>query len=124
MDYRSDIRILLTNKDYFDLKDECIAKYGDNSHFNKLDREETRKDCNGKRYIYFGWDCIEWHINFNNEDRKEVDLIEERLREFEEYHKVRIGEDIIEDIEEEYHLEDSLVEPIHIIRAFVEEEIE
>jgi len=119
MGYRSDIRFLIPLTDYEKLKSDCKAKYGEDSYFNFLDKEEIRKSGDGKEYMYFGWDCIKWYANMSDDDYREIDDIEEAVYEFDEYQKVRIGEEY-SDIEEDWNLKDSSVDCIRIIRAFDE----
>ena len=76
MGYRSDVRFLVPLADYQKLKDDCQAKYGDDSYFSCLDREDIRKDYQGKEFMYFGWNDIKWYTNQNDRNYQELDDIE------------------------------------------------
>jgi len=119
MGYTSDIRFLVPLADYTKMKGDCQAKYGDGSLFISLNKEEIRKDGDGKEFMYFGWNCIKWYTNLNDGDYREIDDIEEAVYGCGQYHKVRIGEDC-SDIEEDFDLGNSSVDCIEITRGFDE----
>jgi len=120
MGYRSDIRFLVPVEDYAKLKGNCLTKYGDYSYFNCLDKEAVRKCEDGKEFMYFGWNCINWYTNLSESDYQELDDIEDAVMEFEQYQVVRIGEGY-EDIKDDWNLGDTCIESIGIIRAFDEQ---
>jgi len=120
MGYSSDIRFLVPLPDYAKLKSDCQDKYGENSYFNYLEKEEIRKSDDGKEFMYFGWDRIKWYTDMNDSGYQELDDIEDAVRKFEEYHKIRIGESY-DDIEEDYSLGESSVDCIGLVRAFEED---
>ena len=119
MGYTSDIRFLVPLTDYAKLKGDCQIKYGDGSYFNFLDKEEIRKSAEGKEYMYFGWNSIKWYTDMRERDYQELDDVEEAVYGFDEYQKIRIGEEY-SDIESDWNLGDSSVDCIQIIRKFDE----
>jgi hypothetical protein len=114
MGYYSDVRILIEEKDFDDLYKQATTTYGEGSLLNFLDvkqrRQVTDENNNTFKYVYFGWNCIKFHF-------AEADFIENFVLMLEEYHIVRIGEEL-DDIVEYHNLNKSNVDCIQIIRGF------
>jgi len=116
MGYRSDIRFLIPIENYTKLKNDCLEKYKDGSHFNFLEKEETREDSYKRIFVYFGWDNLKWS------DDEEAEQIEAAVLDCDNYHMVRIGENW-DDLDENHNLYDTDVDCIQIVRKFEEEKL-
>jgi len=96
MGYRSDVRILIPEKDFNELCNRMRKKLlQEKINSNLLDhlcirqvRSGTEFGENGKqvKYVYFGWDSIKWYNTFTD-----VELIEDFLLELDDYHFIRLA---------------------------------
>lgn len=120
MGYRSDVRILIKEKDFNIMekhvkdkmkKEECyiIGNYD-------IKKERYTNDSKTK-FIYFGWNDIKWYSD-EPKEYKEVCLIDDFVKGLNDYHFVRMGEGF-DDLEEFCELR-SYIECIEIIRKFEE----
>ena len=118
MGYRSDIRILIPLEDYSKLKEDCLAKYGEDSLFNYLGKEEIRRCRLETEFSYFGWDYVKWYDCVEGDG--EIEDIESAVYACGNYHVVRMGENP-DDLGEDYNLNGCDVEPIGYTRSFMED---
>ena len=119
MGYRSNVRILITKEDFDKLLQGCKTRNIDLLDTENLQVNTTRTGIdfetkNKIEYKYFGWDDIKWYTEF-----EDVGYIDGFIRELDEVHFIRIGEEL-DDIKEFYNLERSNVECIGLIRDFEE----
>jgi len=124
MGYRSEVRTILQEKDFNELSEKmddfCKKQYAqDADGYNIMKGLDIKHECTGydedgkeTKYIYFGWDYIKWY-----DCDGLIELFEKCLYEFDEYHFVRIGEDL-SDIEEHHNLTKTDVDCIQISRHF------
>ena len=125
MGYTNDIRVLLPEKEFNALDEKLRATEGFCGYDVKSFRSEypdTVKRFSPERepvkFVYFGWDCINW-----SDYNELVDAVEAAVDESEHYHFMRIGEDY-SDIEERYGLGDVWIDSISISRHFDDEDTE
>jgi len=128
MGYRSEVRILLPEKDFNELVEKTQEFCKTNSGmsydpdgynvFKHLDIRQERtgsdEDGNEVKYVYFGWDYIKWY-----DCDGLVSFIEREILELEDYHFVRIGENW-DDLDEYHKLDKTDVDCIGVIRCFDE----
>ncbi len=127
MGYRSEVRIITTNKGYDELK-KYTEKYLKNKKFkydNLLDNCDLFEEDGSSKY--FGWNSVKWYENI--EGYEDVDAIMEGLQHLEEkdlsYRYARIGESI-DDYEEQSYESDTEIQKLNypsIIREFDDEYI-
>jgi hypothetical protein len=110
MGYYSDVRILIKEKDFNKLCKQAKQKFPD-SLMEHIDIKTTRTGKDTK-YIYFGWDCIKFYY-------EEAEYIENFVKDLNDFHFVRVGEELT-DIDEHYNLQTD-VDCIQIVRYFEEE---
>lgn len=127
MGYRSEVRIITTNKGYDELKKytEKYLKDKDFKYDNLLDNCDLFvEDSNSK---YFGWNAIKWYENIGNYE--DVDAIMEGLEHLKEmdmsYRFARIGEspDDYEETSYESNTEPEKLNYPSMIREFDDEYI-
>ena len=100
MGYRSDIRIITSEKGFEELK-KFVTKYlkEHNEDYNLLENCDIKQE--GKKQCYFGWNYVKWYEN----DYEDVDAIMEGLQHLSDkeysYRYMRIGEEY-DDVEEQY----------------------
>lgn len=105
MAYRSDVRIVVSNKGYQELKkyvNEHLPE--DMKKYNLLQNTDVEKITDNQ--VYLGWDSIKW---YEYADFKEVDTIMAGLKYLDandySYCYARIGEQV-DDYEEKYNVSD------------------
>ena len=100
MGYRSDIRIITSEKGFEELK-KFVTKYlkEHNEDYTLLENCDIKQE--GKKQCYFGWNYVKWYEN----DYEDVDAIMEGLQHLSDkeysYRYMRIGEEY-DDVEEQY----------------------
>lgn len=91
MAYLSDVRICTTKKDLRIIKTE-LAKVKSNI-WDICDIKKEFIGSDGLLYVIFGWDNIEWYLNY-----KDIFVIEQTLKNFKAKGKpfkfVRIGQEV------------------------------
>lgn len=105
MAYYSDVRIILNKEDFEEL-DKIIKE----SKLEQLKEYSIVKLLEDDKYVYFGWDAVVWKLGC-------ID-VQEWVVDREEYHFVRMGDDV-EDIEDYWKLFE-VGAVIEIERKFVE----
>ena len=104
MGYRSDVRILTTQKGFKELKKftDKYLKTKNYTYGNLLDNPEIDEETKYAKYV--GWNCIKWYEDC--EGYEEVDAVMNGLNHLKEsdysYRYARIGEDY-SDYEESYY---------------------
>jgi hypothetical protein len=116
MGYCSDVRILIEEKNFNKLCKKSKKEFPKHSFMDCIDIKQERigKADQDKevKYIYFGWDCVKFYY-------EEAEFIENFVKDLDEFHYVRIGENL-DDIDEQHNLNKTDVECIQIMRGFCE----
>jgi hypothetical protein len=116
MGYCSDVRILIEEKNFNKLCKKSKKEFPKYSFMDCIDIKQERvgknTDNNEVKYIYFGWDCVKFYY-------EEAELVENFVKDLDEFHYVRIGENL-DDIDEQYNLNKTDVDCIQVIRGFAD----